>query len=315
MVQGQASAPLQSGTPDFINYKNRITTSVMNKIGELERAGGITVPKNFNVGNQLNLAMLKLSSMKDRDDNFILPTVTPQSVANALLNMCILGLSLEKGQCAFIKYKDELQFQVEYHGRIALAKRLGGAGDPQAQVIYEGDVFEYEINPRTGKKVIIKHEQKLENVDNAKIVGAWAIVPYADHPEIDPKVEIMTIAEIRQAWMQGATKGQSPAHRNFTQEMCKKTVIGRACKLFVSTSDDAGIYESYDRAEPADYQPQEEVRGANATEAVFEAIPAAPPKASDLERAGEPVPAPEPVHVDAAPQAQEKALDENFFNV
>lgn len=312
---GNSLTKAQDNVPaanSFIEYKNKITKSVMNKIGELEKSGGITVPKNYSVGNQINLAMLKLTSMKDRDDQLILPQVTPQSVANALLSMCILGLSLEKNQCCFIKYKDELQFQVQYQGRIALAKRLGGAGDPQAQVIYEGDVFEYEINPRTGKKAVIKHEQKLQNIDNAKIVGAWAIVPYADHPEIDPKVEVMTMAEIRQAWMQGATKGQSPAHRNFAQEMAKKTVIDRACKLFITTSDDAGIYENVDRSESdIDEQPQSEAR--NATEAVFEELPAAAPKAVEVEKAAD-MPAPEPVPVEVPSQPQEKALDENFFN-
>ena len=154
----------------------------------------------------------------------MLSQVTPQSVANSLLTMCIKGLSMEKGQCTFIQYGNEVQLQQEYHGTIALAKRYG-AGDPQAQVSYAGDEFEYEINPKTGKKVITKHVQKLENIDNDKIVGAWCLVPYADHPDWEPKVEIMTMKEIRQSWLQGPTKGQSPAHRNFPQEMAKKTVL------------------------------------------------------------------------------------------
>lgn len=274
-VQAQ---PQQALSPEaqFAAYKNNITASVMKRIATLENAGGINVPKNYSAGNQINLAMLKLSQMMAKDGQPVLTKVTPASVANALLNMCILGLSLEKAQCYFIPYGNELQFQPSYHGRITLAKRMGGAGEPQAQVIYEGDEFEYEINPKTGKKVVTKHVQKLQNIDNAKIVGAWCLIPYEGRPELEPKVEVMTMAEIRQAWMQGATKGQSGAHRNFTQEMVKKTIISRACKLFLSTSDDAGIFDGDERAEQPEFQSQDQPQ-ANATEAVFEAIPAPSP--------------------------------------
>lgn len=257
---------------DFITYKNQLTTSVLNRIGQLAK-GGITVPAGYKADNQIYLAFLKLSSMETRDHRPLLSAVTPQSVANAMLTMCIQGLSLEKNQVAFIQYGNEVQYQVQYQGRIALAKRYG-AGDPQAQVIYEGDVFEYEINPRTGKKVIIKHEQKLQNIDKAKIVGAWCLIPYANNPDADPKVEVMTMAEIKQSWLQGATKGESPAHRNFPAEMCKKTVISKACKLFISGSDDTGIYDQTDAAE---YQEAAVVDSrANGTEAAFAELPKAP---------------------------------------
>lgn len=243
----------QAQAVDYISFKNSITATVMKRIGDMQ-AAGIMMPKGYSASNQIQLAFLKLASMEDQKTHQpILSLVTPQSVANALLSMCIKGLSLDKSQCAFIKYGGELQLQTQYQGIIAMAKRYG-AGDPQAQVIYQDDVFQYDINPRTGKKEVLKHEQKLANIDNSKIVGAWCLVPYADDPDLDPKVEVMTIAEIRQAWMQGATKGESGAHRNFTQEMCKKTVIGRACKLFIETSSDAGVYD--DSRDDAEFQAQ-----------------------------------------------------------
>ena len=299
---------------DFISYKNRITTSVLNKIAALQK-GGITVPKGFSADNQIYLAFLKLSSMEDpKTHQPILQTVTPQSVANALLTMCLKGLSMEKGQCTFIRYGRELQFQQMYHGTVALAKRYG-ADDPQAQVIYEGDEFEYEINPQTGKKRVIKHIQRLENIKGDKIVGAWCLIPYAGHPEKDPKVEVMTMDEIRRSWMQGATRGESPAHRNFPQEMAKKTVIGRACKLFVSTSDDSGVYG--DPEEAPEWQEGAEALP-NAREAVFEELPSAAPESVTAEpgtqaadQAPEPDPAPAPAP-DPAPE--EKALNADFFN-
>ena len=327
--KGTAVAPAQKpgAVADFISYKNRLTTSVLNKIGDL-RKGGISVPSGYSADNQIYLAFLKLTSMQSKSGKPMLSEVTPQSVANALLNMCIMGLSLEKGQCAFIQYGNEVQFQMQYHGRVALAKRYG-AGEPQAQVIYEGDDFQYEINPKTGKKVIVKHVQNLSNISRDKIVGAWCLIPYADHPDWEPKVEVMTIEEIRQSWMQGATRGQSPAHKNFPGEMCKKTVISRACKLFISTSDDAGVYEKRDDAEwqenipekandlVPEFQGEEMPQAAPAPEAVEaarEAEPEEQPQEEAVEEdAPEDLPEADPKPVSGA--AQEKPLDANFFNM
>lgn len=328
----QITAQQKGGSvADFINYKNRLTTSVLNKIGDL-RKGGISVPAGYNADNQIYLAFLKLTAMQSKSGKPMLSEVTPQSVANALLNMCIMGLSLEKGQCAFIQYGNEVQFQMQYHGRVALAKRYG-AGEPQAQVIYEGDDFQYEISPKTGKKEIVKHVQSLSNVNKDKIVGAWCLIPYADHPEWEPKVEVMTIEEIRQSWMQGATRGQSPAHKNFPGEMCKKTVISRACKLFISTSDDAGVYERRDDPEWQEQTPA--TAGANSAEAEFREVdmPVAPPMPEAVEAAREtddqrepepepkkvkdadPEPVPEDLPEDQPEPKQETRLDDNFFNV
>ena len=288
---------------DFESYKKNLTEKVLARITGLAK-NGISLPSGFKAENEIRLAFLQLAQMETRDRKPLLSVVTPASVANAMLEMCIKGLSLYKKQCAFIQYGDTVTLQPEYHGNIAMAKRYG-AGDPQAQVIYADDDFEYEINPATGKKRVLKHVQKLANIDKSKIVGAWALVPYANDPTADPKVEVMTMAEIKQSWMQGATKGESPAHRNFPAEMCKKTVINKAIKLFISTGEDG-------TTEAPEYQEAEiiEHTSANAQEATFTELPPAPSAASVQAAAEDPIdletgevkePAPEPVKVAPAP--------------
>ena len=130
---------------------------------------------------------------------------------------------------------------------------------PTGNIIYEGDDFEYEIDAETGRKRILKHKQDFKNIDNNKILGAYATVPLNDGTK---HVEIMPMTQIRHAWMQGATKGQSPAHKNFPDQMAIKTVIGRACKLFISTSDDSGLFtKSAEEAEViVQAKPQQEVK-------------------------------------------------------
>jgi recombination protein RecT len=155
--------------------------------------------------------------------------------------MLVKGLSVAKKQCDFIVYGKKLTLQEEYHGTIAIARRVGGVvGVPTGNVIYENDEFVYTIDPKTGRKVIVKHEQNFMNIDMNKIKGAYSTIQLSDG---STHVEIMNMNQIRQAWMQGATKGQSPAHKNFPDQMAIKTVISRGCKLFISTSDDSGLYK------------------------------------------------------------------------
>ncbi|MDD4009789.1 MAG: recombinase RecT [Fermentimonas sp.] len=226
-----------------------ITDSVVSRINELQEVGALALPKTYAVGNELKMAWFALQEVKDRNDKPALEVCTKDSIANALLKMAIQGLSVWKKQGDFIVYGNKLSFEREYHGTIALALRTGTVtGVPEAEVIYEGDIFKYRIV--NGKKEIIEHSQELENIDIEKIKGAYAVVPLKDG---DFHTEVMTIQQIRQAWMQGAMKGKSGAHRNFTDQMAKKTVISRALKLYISSSDDE--YLLGNEADPV--QPEE----------------------------------------------------------
>lgn len=228
-----------------------ITDSVVSRINELQEIGCLALPKTYAVGNELKMAFFALQEVKDKNGKPALEVCTKESVANALLKMAIQGLSVWKKQCDFIVYGNKLTCEREYHGTIALALRTGKVKDvPEAEVIYEGDIFKYRIV--NGKKEVVEHAQDLENIDITKIKGAYAVVPLTDGTFY---TEIMTIQQIRQAWMQGAMKGQSGAHKNFTDQMAKKTVISRALKLFISSSDDASLMEN--EAEPV---PVEEKR-------------------------------------------------------
>lgn len=232
--------PQAEQTTALKKYDN-ISEQVLAKIEQFQQDGGLRLPANYSVENHMKSAWLVLQATTDRNGNPALSVCTKGSIANALFDMVLQGLSVSKKQGYFIVYGNTLEFQRSYFGTIALAKRAGGVkGEPVANIIYEGDEFIYMINPNTGRKSIVKHEQKLENIDNAKIVGAYAIVTYADD---STEVTIMSMAQIRAAWNQGATKGNSPAHKNFTDEMAKKTVIGRACKTVINSSDDAWLYD------------------------------------------------------------------------
>lgn len=218
-----------------------ISEQVLSRIEQFQKDGSMILPKNYSVENHMKSAWLALQEVEDKEHHKALQICTKESIANSLLDMVLQGLSVSKKQGYFIVYGNKLIFQRSYFGTIALAKRAGGiVSEPVANVIYEGDDFQYEIDPKTAKVSIIKHSQKLENIDNSKIKGAYALVTLADGTT---QVIVMSMQQIRAAWEQGATKGNSPAHKNFAEEMAKKTVIGRACKAIINSSDDAWLYD------------------------------------------------------------------------
>ena len=207
------------------------------KVREFQEKGELHFPPNYSPENAMKAAWLKLQEVTDKNGNPALKVCTRDSIANALLTMVVYGLTPLKDQGYFIVYGNKLVWQNSYFGNIALWKRVTGSEhDPVAMVVYADDEFEYEIVD--GEIKVAYHKQKLSNVDPGKIVAAYAILTYPDGTK---KTTLMTMDEIRKAWEQGQTKGKSQAHTNFTAEMCKKTVINRACKIGIKSSDDSSL--------------------------------------------------------------------------
>jgi len=216
--------------------KNDISTQVLAKIDAFQASGELTLPKGYNVENALKSAYIILSNPKDN----ILAKCDKSSVAEALLKMVVYGVSPIKKQCYFIPYGEKLECSISYAGNIAIAKRYGNLKSIKGNAVFEGDTFEFEVDTVTGRRKVTKHIQTLESVGSNKIKGAYAVFELNDG-SID--VEVMSIAQIQMAWNQGGSKGNSPAHKNFADQMAIKTVLNRACKLLISSSDDSVLYD------------------------------------------------------------------------
>lgn len=220
-----------------------ITAEVLTKIEGFKASQELRIPKDYSPENALKSAYLVLSEMKNAAGKNPMQVCTKASIANALLKMVVWGLSPMKQQMSFIMYGDQLQAQPEYSGNIALAKRWGGMKDIKASAVFKGDDFEWEVDPHTGRKRIIKHKQSLAALEKQEVIGAYAVVTMEDGSTF---TEIMAMGQIRKAWQQGAAKGNSPAHRNFPDQMAIKTVANRACKLLIRGSDDSILYSPED---------------------------------------------------------------------
>lgn len=199
---------------------------------------GLVIPPEYNVSNALTSAKLHLLNLKDDSGKLIVDQCTLPSVVNSLTTMVVSGYNVAKKQCAFIKYGDVLTCQPEYFGNLMVAKRDANVKDVNAQCVYQGDEFVYEVDTTTGRMRLVKHVPKLENQDMSKIKGVYAIVLFEDGTT---KLEIMTKAQVESAWSMGAAKGKSKLHLQFTDQAFKKTVMNRAVKIEINSSDDSEV--------------------------------------------------------------------------
>ena len=168
--------------------KDELANSVLRRIEELQANGGLVVPKDYAVTNQMNLAWLRISEMLWEDSNKVqhpvLEVVTKASVANSLLDMVLQGMDIQKKQGYFIPIKNkasgqlELTFWRSYFGDEKLA-RAQGMKKVRSVVVYEGDEFEY-MYTEDGEIKITKHVPSLSRIDKDKIVAAYAVTTMAD---------------------------------------------------------------------------------------------------------------------------------------
>ncbi|AUN22283.1 recombinase RecT [Clostridium botulinum] len=248
--------------------KEEALNQVAAKISELKKNNEIVFPKNYSVANAVNSAWLMLQDVQDKSKKPALEVCTKNSIIGSLYDMCLQGLTPAKKQCYFVVYGNQLQLMRSYMGTVAVTKRLKGIKDIKAYCIYEDDEFEQKYDVDTATLKINKFNPKFENIDISKIKGAFAVV-LGDNGPIH--TEVMNINQIKNAWNQGYAKGGSGAHKNFTDEMAKKTVINRACKMFANTSDDSDLlieafnntdktYDEKDLVNNVEYEVKEEIK-------------------------------------------------------
>lgn len=253
---------------EILVKNNKMGDNVLSRVKTLESQGDLQFPNNFSPENAMKSAMLQLQELKGSKKNGYKPALeiaTPNSVANALMDMIVQGLNPAKNQGYFIMYDNKVQFQRSYHGTMAVTKRVTGALEVNAEVIFEGDEVNYKT--KNGKIVDLEHSQSFGNRNTKNIIGAYATVVFED--ESKNYTEIMTFNEIEEAWKQsqmvydGKFK-EDGTHRRFPQEMAKKTVINRACKKLLNSSDDKSLLTT--RVQESEQRQRKEVLDAEVEE-------------------------------------------------
>lgn len=255
--------------------QKQVTTNVAERIEELKEQG-LAVSPNYAVLNALNSAYYKLTNS---DSGNLLYMVNNDSVYNALLDMVAQGLDPAKNQCYFVKYGANIKLMRSYFGTQKVVKDLENVKDLWAEVIYEGDEVEVEVI--NGHRKLISHKTKWQNQNN-QITGAYCVVEDTDGEQF---LTIMTREEIENSWSMSKSKSKN-VHKKFPQEMAKRTVINRAAKRFINTSDASGLFVDavnrttqnefeVENTQPKDVTPKEEsldefLNGADEAVVIFE---------------------------------------------
>jgi len=232
-VPAQAPTTVKAKLDQYVN-------KTLEHLQTLMDTGNIVFPKDYSVENACKGAALALAELKNKDGKLALEVCTPSSIVNAIMGMCVDGLNVWKKQGYFIVYGEELHWQPKYTGHILLAKRDADVKEVNAQVIYGGDEFGFEVDLNTGRQKLLKHIIKFEDQKIDDIKGAYAVVVFNDGTS---QLTVMSLAQIKKAWMMGFGGGDTKAHKGFTDEMAKKTVINRAVKILIESADDSEILD------------------------------------------------------------------------
>ncbi len=187
---------------------------------------------------------------------------TPMSVINAVVTASTLGLEIRQGSAYLVPFKDNrgrtprmlCTLMIDYRGKIDLALRSQRVLDIDAEVVYARDKFRIYRDTASGRKVL-EHEpvQFLMNGDHmipltdkaqrGEMIGAYAMAVVKDAPAkfvFMPRIDIDAIRNRSKA------KDDGPWVTDFN-EMAKKTVIHRICKLLPQSPELACAQDIEDR--------------------------------------------------------------------
>ncbi len=226
------------------------TDDLMNSLNDMANDGMLFIPENYSVGNALKSALSKILT-SDQCDKLL--ACTPESKKQALTEYIVQGLDASKTQCYFIPYGNKMTMMRSYFGDVAVVKRTGLVKDVYAVVIYDGDEIEIGFD-EYGRKTLVKHTTKFENMDN-EIKGAYAVVVGINGYKA---YEFMTRNELEKSWkMSKMPNGK--LHTDYKQEAAKRTVIRRAVKTIFNTSlntteEQTALIGSYNRTTVDEYE-------------------------------------------------------------
>jgi recombination protein RecT len=157
---------------------------------------------------------------------------TPVSFFGAIVQASQLGLEPDGvlGFAYLIPFRNskknvhEVQFMCGYRGLLDLARRSGGLTSVEARIVHEKDQFSYAF----GLTPELRHKPTREP-EKGPVTHAYAIARLRDGGPF-PQFDVMDRAEI-EAIRSKSRAANDTAWTDYFEEMSKKTVLRRLCKL------------------------------------------------------------------------------------
>ena len=204
-------------TPKLNDFRSLINRS------DVKQALNEAAAKNFSVDRLLRIMVTVVRG------NEKLLDCTPKSLLAGIMSFSVLGLDPEPilGQGYLVPFWNnkkgclEATFIPGYRGYITLARRSGEIASIAAEVVKDGDLFDYEL----GSSPFIKH--KYAERDRGETIGAWALWKL-NSGEIIPRY--MPLDEINKHRERSMAKNSGPWVTDF-DAMARKTPIRDSIKF------------------------------------------------------------------------------------
>jgi len=159
----------------------------------------------------------------------------PRSLISAVLETSQLGLAPGiLGEAYLVPFRNtkmgkrEVQLIVGYRGLVTLARRSGELSTIYAKEVYDRDEFDYcfGLEPR------LKHKPSdLPEKERGPLRYVYAVARLKDG---GVQFDIMTRADVEKIRGRSKAKDSGPWITDY-EEMCKKTILRRLCKLLPSS--------------------------------------------------------------------------------
>jgi recombinational DNA repair protein RecT len=235
--------PAEEKEPYHVTVRKALTGGSFIKLCERAVPRGVELDPLALVWQAINV----IESPQDGGrDAYPLLSCDVQSIRRSVLKAATLGLQFQ-GECYLIAYGGTCNFQTSIWGELHIVERTGRLKDVWADVIYESDPYRIVLGERRelfhdvtdtfgrpGANIPIGEPDAVIPVTEGgrgHPIGAYAC---ADLGEKVIRWDIMSEAEMAVARRMASSKN-SPAHKNWPDEMRKKMALRRAQKKWPHT--------------------------------------------------------------------------------
>lgn len=238
MSEANGNAAMVTTTP-----KARDLKSYLEQPGVRQRlaqaAGGALKPEDL-----IRLALMAAS----RNEQLL--KCSQDSILRALLDAAALGIKpgglMGRGYLVprWNKYirANECNFDPGWRGLVDIARRSGKIRRIEAHVVFDSDVFEYEMAPLTKLRHIPSEDE-----DPGEVRAAWAV---AELSTGELQIEVMWRRDLEKVRKLGAENGP---WKDWYDEMARKSVVRRLCKYLPYDPMLDEAVRLADAADPVDF--------------------------------------------------------------
>lgn len=195
----------------------------------------MALPKHMNADRMMRIAVTACQKTPKLLD------CRPVSLLGAIIQCAQLGLEPNDGtgRAWLIPFGNEVTFIPGYRGLVDLARRSGEIKRFDVRAVHAGDVFQYSY----GLKPLLNHIPK--PAERGDLTHVYAVAEFKDG---GLQFDVMTKEEVDKIRKRSKASSSGPWVTDY-EEMAKKTVVRRICKMLPVSAETIQAVHLDERAE------------------------------------------------------------------